>query len=181
MSVLSGGMVWTVTQQMVIKSTRGHAQASSHHQDRLTHLPHEVDDILRQNTYCLPSTGALAGFWWPVAVPVCFSAQGECQLSLIKTEVLNNFSAFSGVFLPEGEGVWVGFKPALSGCLCQLPQAGKFLGWNGVRTFRKEESKGNLDASSLWESWAVGAVACAQRSWMKTGGVARIQTLRSLL
>lgn len=82
---------------------------------------HEVDDILRQNTYCLLHTGASASFWWPVAVPVCFSAQGKCQLSLVKTEVLNNFSAFSGVFLPEGEGVWVGFKPALSGYLPASP------------------------------------------------------------
>lgn len=114
-------MAWTVTQRIVIKLTRGHAQASSHHQDRLTLSPYGVADILRQNIYCLLCIGASAGFRWPVTVPVCFSAQGKFQLSLVKTEVLNNFSAFSGVFLPKGEGVWVGFRPALSGCLPAPP------------------------------------------------------------
>lgn len=57
----------------------------------------------------------------------CPSAQGECQLSLVKTGVLDNVGIFSGVLLPEEEGVWVGFKPALSGCL-SAPQ-----GWEDSR------------------------------------------------
>lgn len=45
-----------------------------------------------------------------------FSTGGKCQLSLVKTLV-----PFRGVFLPEGEGVLVGFKPALSGRLPAPP------------------------------------------------------------